>query len=57
MCAHCVDKNTELSEAGSRSVKQGREQVLHLQKVTYHINENEAVMFGLLLSREASSIA
>lgn len=52
MCAHCVDKNTELLEVGSLSVRQGRRPVLRLQKVKYRVNENEAVMFGLLLTAQ-----
>lgn len=57
MCTHCVDENTELLEVGSRSVKQGRRQELHLQKVTFCINENEAVMFGLLPCSPAEKLA
>lgn len=47
MCTHCVDENTELLKVGSRSVKQGRRQVIHLQYMTFCIHDNEVVMFGL----------
>lgn len=58
MCAHCMDENTRVLEVGSQSVKQGsREGGKCLQKVTYRINENEAVMFAFLLCSPAAKQA